>query len=150
MGEMTIQSIQADVERFMKAIGQEVPSYPQEVDDATIDLRIELMNEELTETFNALDELAVPNDASLASRLAAVADGIADLIYVAAGTASALGIDLEPVWEEVQRSNMEKVGAGKREDGKQLKPADWKPPQIEQIILEQIAEHEFADRSIKG
>ena len=45
--------------------------------------------------------------------------------------AEGVGVDLKPFFEEVHRTNMKKFTGPKREDGKQLKPADWKPPRIE-------------------
>lgn len=44
--------------------------------------------------------------------------------------ARGLGVDLRPFFNEVHRTNMHKLSGPKREDGKQLKPADWKPPRI--------------------
>jgi predicted HAD superfamily Cof-like phosphohydrolase len=148
---MTVQGIQADVDRFMQMIGQPMPDYPQNVDPAILQLRIDLITEEFDETVDALVKLQQPNLDAPKERvlLAEVADGIVDLLYVAVGTASTLGIDLEEVWEAVQRSNMAKAGGPVREDGKRLKPDGWKPPNIAVIIREQIAEHDFADRSIK-
>ena len=98
-----------------------------------------------------LDQDHEPGRSSKAAELALlaeIADGIADLVYVAIGTASTLGIDMEPVWEEVQLSNMAKVNGPVRPDGKRLKPEGWQPPQIERVIREQVAEADFADRKI--
>ena len=69
--------------------------------------------------------------------MADVADGIADLIYVLLGRAIAYGIDLRPVWDEVQRANMSKEGGGKRADGKILKPPGWRAPDINGVIARQ-------------
>ena len=44
------------------------------------------------------------------------------------------GIPLDEVWEEVQHSNMQKLGGGVREDGKILKPDDWEPPHIAEVL----------------
>jgi predicted HAD superfamily Cof-like phosphohydrolase len=49
--------------------------------------------------------------------------------------AEGLGVDLSPFFEEVHRTNMHKLTGPKRDDGKQLKPADWKPPRIEEMYL---------------
>jgi len=69
--------------------------------------------------------------------LEATADGLADLIYVSVGTALALGMTRFPsVWSEVQRSNMDKLGGGRREDGKILKPEGWKPPHIHHALYD--------------
>lgn len=49
--------------------------------------------------------------------------------------AEGVGVDLRPFFEEVHRTNMHKLKGPMREDGKQLKPADWKPPRIEALYL---------------
>lgn len=90
------------------------------------ELRKKLMREELNETEVAME----------AGNLEGVADGLADLIYVAIGTALAYGIDLRPVWNEVQRANMAKEGGGRREDGKILKPEGWVAPDIKTALTE--------------
>ena len=69
--------------------------------------------------------------------LAGIAQEIADLLYVVYGTAVSFGIDMEPVFREVHRSNMSKVGGYKREDGKWVKPATYSPAAITPILAEQ-------------
>lgn len=49
--------------------------------------------------------------------------------------AEGVGVDLRPFFKEVHRTNMHKLTGPKREDGKQLKPKDWKPPRIEAMYL---------------
>ena len=91
-------------------------------------LRLLLIAEEFVELQAAHEE----------QDLVEVADAIADLIYVACGMAVAYGIPLNEVWDEVQYSNMAKVGPNGpiyREDGKVDKPEDWTPPNIEAIII---------------
>lgn len=88
-------------------------------------LRASLIAEEAHETMNAM----------AAGDIVEIADGLADLIYVAVGTALEYGIPLDRVWAEVQRSNMAKVDPDtgkvvKRDDGKVLKPAGWTAPDI--------------------
>lgn len=63
-----------------------------------------------------------------------IADALADLIYVAIGTALEFGIPFNRVWSAVQRANMAKVGGSVREDGKRLKPPGWTPPDIEAAV----------------
>ncbi|MCA9474890.1 MAG: hypothetical protein KC563_03635, partial [Nitrospira sp.] len=53
------------------------------------------------------------------------------------GTAVSLGIDMEPVFKEVHRSNMSKVGGYKREDGKWVKPPTYSPASLDEIIKNQ-------------
>jgi len=118
----------ADVQKFHEAMCQDqIGQFPAAPSNKVADLRIAMMDEELSETSEAI----------YAGNLVGVADGLADLIYVAVGTAIAYGIDLRPVWDEVQRSNMAKLGGGRRADGKHLKPPGWKPPDIAMILDQQ-------------
>lgn len=75
-----------------------------------------------------------------AQLLAEIADGCADLSVVSIGTLSACGIADAEVLREVDRTNLEKFGPGghKREDGKWVKPENWQPPRLKQIISRQV------------
>lgn len=64
-------------------------------------------------------------------------DGMCDVLYVVIGTAVAFGIDLEPFFEEVHRTNMLKTTGAVREDGKRLKPEGWQPPRIKELLEQQ-------------
>ena len=64
-------------------------------------------------------------------------DGLADLIYVALGTAVSFGVDLGPIFDEVHRTNMAKDGGATRDDGKILKPDGWVGPDIAGILRAQ-------------
>jgi predicted HAD superfamily Cof-like phosphohydrolase len=86
--------------------------------------RISLINEECSELFAAMHW----------EDLVSIADGIADLLYVVLGTAVEYGIDIEPIFNEVHRSNMTKFGGTKREDGKWLKPETYSPANIKRLI----------------
>lgn len=65
-------------------------------------------------------------------------DALADLVYVIYGMAIEMGINLDTVLEEVQRSNMSKLGLDEkpiyREDGKVLKGPNFSPPDIAKVI----------------
>jgi hypothetical protein len=50
------------------------------------------------------------------------------------GTAVEFGIDIQPFFDEVHRTNMLKVGGTTREDGKTLKPPGWEPPRIREML----------------
>lgn len=66
-----------------------------------------------------------------------VADAIADGHVVLSGTSVVCGIDEAPVFAEVMQANFKKYGGPMREDGKQLKPPGWQPPDIEAVLLAQ-------------
>jgi predicted HAD superfamily Cof-like phosphohydrolase len=118
----------ADVLEFHRKFGCVIGSRPAPPDAGTADLRYVLMEEELDEFDTAAS--AHPPD------LAKVADGLADLIYVAIGTAISYGIDLRPVWEAIHAANCTKVG-GTRADGKVMKGSSWVHPDIGAILARQ-------------
>lgn len=70
----------------------------------------------------------------------AIAKELADLLYVVYGTAVSCGIDLEPIFREVHRSNMSKVGGHRRADGKWVKPLTYSPAVIEPLLAAQQRE----------
>ena len=91
---------------FMKTFGQEVKNKPSFSTEKINQLRISLIQEELDE----LKEAVANND------LLEVADALTDLLYVTYGAGHAFGIDLDKCFNEVQNSNMSKLG----EDGKPI------------------------------
>ncbi len=112
------------VRAFHVAMGHPAPDSPT-FSRCREKLRLDLIKEEYREI-----------EAALAQHdMAEVVDGIADLLYVTFGMAVELGVDMGPVFEEVQRANMSKVGGGQRADGKQLKPEGWKPPDIQSELF---------------
>ncbi len=115
---------QTMVREFHKAFDLHIAERPGVPDTKTRALRARLIQEEF-------DEL---REAMQAERLPHIAKELADLLYVVYGTAVAYGIDMEPVFREVQRSNMSKVGGSKRADGKWVKPATYSPARIEPIL----------------
>lgn len=100
------------------------PSIPPE---ATRQLRVRLIQEEFSEL----------QEAMAAQDLPAVAKELADLLYVVYGTAVSYGVDMEPVFREVHRSNLSKVGGYKREDGKWVKPATYSPADVKPLLARQ-------------
>ena len=94
------------VKKFMETFGQEVKSRPSFSSDKINMLRYNIIKEELDEFKQALDN----ND------LLEVADALTDILYVTYGAGHAFGIDLDKCFEEVQNSNMSKLG----EDGKPI------------------------------
>lgn len=138
-----------DVKKFHEGVGAPMPDKPTVPPDERVRLRANLILEECRETIlNMFDNSEVythwtdteaPEGFSLPVKvdLVGVADGLADMIYVIVGTALEFGIPLDRVWNEVQRSNMDKFRDGvvkRRADGKILKPDDWKGPDIERCL----------------
>jgi predicted HAD superfamily Cof-like phosphohydrolase len=106
--------------RFAVSIGDR-PALPRE---ELVALRLALIDEELAEL-----RAAIGNE-----DMVAVADALADLLYVTYGAAITFGIDLRPIFEEVHRANMAKLGGGTRADGKVLKPDGWQPPDLAPLL----------------
>ena len=107
---------------FMKTFNQDVKDTSSLSTDKINSLRISLINEELEELKQAMSE----------KNLTEVADALTDILYVTYGAGHAFGINLDNCFEEVQNSNMSKLGKdGKpifNESGKVMKgPAYFKP-----------------------
>jgi predicted HAD superfamily Cof-like phosphohydrolase len=116
-----------DVRAFHQAFGQRIGDKPELPDIEERKLRIKLLDEEVFEY----------TDAEYADDLVEIADALADIIYIACGTAVSYGIPLDDVFAEVHRSNMAKLVDGKvirRADGKVQKPEGWQPPDIKRIL----------------
>ena len=113
---------------FMKTFGQEVKDKPSLSTTKINDLRVSLIEEELTE----LKEAMKNND------LVEVADALTDILYVTYGAGHAFGINLDECFNEVQNSNMSKLGEdGKQiynEKGKVMKGPKYFKPNLNKII----------------
>ena len=94
------------VKLFMNTYGQEVKDKAEFSDAKTNKLRIDLIKEELEELTHAMND----------KNLLEVADALTDILYVTYGAGHAFGIDLDKCFDEVQNSNMSKLG----EDGKPI------------------------------
>ena len=81
------------------------------------------------------EELAELKSALLVNDMIEAVDAVADLLYVVFGIAVELGVDIEPFFDEVHRSNMTKVGGHKREDGKWMKPHTYEPANLRKVWL---------------
>lgn len=115
------QHMVAEFHRTFDIMIRPGPAIP---DEATRALRVRLIEEE----FHELQDALAREDVT------AVAKELADLLYVVYGTAVSCGIDMEPVFREVHRSNMTKVGGHKRADGKWVKPSTYSPAELEAIL----------------
>lgn len=110
----------------------EFHEHPNAVGTNTNDpgLRMRLHQEEHDELTFELDE-AIEGRAVLEN----IARELADVVYVAYGTAHVFGIDLDEALREVHRAGMDKMNAGvKRPDGKIMKPPGFVPPDMTKAI----------------
>ena len=116
------------VKNFMETFGQEVKSRPAFSSDKINILRYNLIKEELDEFKQALDN----------SDLLEVADALTDILYVTYGAGHAFGINLDACFEEVQNSNMSKLGSdGKpiyNDQGKVMKGPNYFKPDLSKFI----------------
>ena len=121
------------VHEFMKVFGQEIKENPEWPDGETMELRIDLIEEELGEFKDAI----INGDGTLVD----VADALSDLLYVVYGAGHSFGLDLDACFKEVHRSNMSKLDEyGKpiyREDGKVLKGPDFTEPDLKSMIYDE-------------
>jgi len=116
------------VKKFMETFGQEVKNKPSFSTERINDLRYNLIKEELEEFRLAIDR----------KDLLEAADALTDILYVTYGSGHAFGIDLDKCFEEVQNSNMSKLGKdGKpiyNESGKVMKGPNYFKPNLSKFI----------------
>ena len=112
------------VKKFMQTFGQEVNSSPSFPKEKIVKLRYELIKEELSELNKAIEDKNIEE----------VADALTDILYVTYGAGHAFGINLDRCFEEVQNSNMSKLGDdGKpiyNEKGKVMKGPNYFKPNL--------------------
>ena len=113
---------------FMKTFGQKVKTKAELSNNKINELRISLINEELEELKKAVND----ND------ILEVADALTDILYVAYGAGHAFGINLDKCFNEVQQSNMSKLGSdGKpiyNESGKVMKGPNYFKPDLSKFL----------------
>ncbi len=113
---------------FMKTFGQEVKTKPSLSSDKINKLRIDLIKEELEELTEAMQK----------KDLLEVADALTDILYVTYGAGHAFGINLDECFNEVQNSNMSKLGKdGKpiyNESGKVMKGPKYFKPDLSKFV----------------
>ena len=113
---------------FMTTFGQEVKKKPSFSSDKINNLRISLIEEELNEFKAAVSK----------KDLKEAADALTDILYVTYGAGHAFGINLDKCFEEVQKSNMSKLGNdGKpiyNEHGKVMKGPKYFKPNLKKFL----------------
>ena len=116
------------VKTFMEIFGQEVKSKPSFSSEKINDLRYNLIKEELAEFKEAIDK----------KDLLEAADALTDLLYVTYGAGHAFGINLDDCFNEVQNSNMSKLGTdGKpiyNDAGKVMKGPNYFKPDLSKFV----------------
>ena len=117
------------VELFMRRFGQEIKKKSSLSSDNINNLRINLIEEELNEFKDAIKK----------KDLKEVADALTDILYVTYGAGHAFGINLDNCFEEVQKSNMSKLGDdGKpiyNEQGKVMKGPKYFKPDLKKFLF---------------
>ena len=116
------------VKTFMETFGQEVKTKPSFSTDKINNLRYELIKEELEELKVAMEN----------KDLLEVADALTDILYVTYGAGHAFGINLDRCFEEVQNSNMSKLGKDNKpiynDSGKVLKGPKYFKPDLTKFV----------------
>ena len=116
------------VKTFMKTFGQEVKKKAEFPSDKITALRYDLIKEELGELHDAIKNKDIKE----------VADALTDILYVTYGAGHAFGIDLDQCFNEVQKSNMSKLGKdGKpiyNDKGKVMKGPNYFKPNLNKFV----------------
>ena len=116
------------VKKFMNTYEQEVKSKAEFPNKNIVKLRLNLIKEELEELQEAIKQ----------EDLLEVADALTDILYVTYGAGHAFGIDLDNCFNEVQKSNMSKLGADEKpiynQSGKVMKGPKYFKPNLKQFL----------------
>jgi|TARA_A100001011_G_scaffold231193_1_gene239259 predicted HAD superfamily Cof-like phosphohydrolase len=116
------------VKAFMNTYGQDVKEKASFPEDSIVQLRVDLIEEEL----NELKEAIKNND------IVEVADALTDILYVTYGAGHSFGVNLDKCFDEVQRSNMSKLGEDGNpiynDSGKVMKGPNYSVPDLKKII----------------
>ena len=116
------------VKKFMETFGQEIKEKASFPNDKITSLRYDLIKEELDELKEAIDKKDIKE----------VADALTDILYVTYGAGHAFGINLDKCFEEVQNSNMSKLGNdGKpiyNDKGKVMKGPNYFKPNLSKFV----------------
>ena len=116
------------VKKFMQTFNQEIKDKTEFPSDKIVKLRYELIKEELEELNQAIKD----------KDLKEIADALTDILYVTYGAGHAFGVNLDKCFDEVQKSNMSKLGIdGKpiyNENGKVMKGPNYFKPNLNKFI----------------
>ena len=116
------------VKKFMETFGQEIKEKAEFPSDKIMSLRHDLIKEELDELKEAIDN----------KNITEVADALTDILYVTYGAGHAFGINLDKCFDEVQNSNVSKLGSdGKpiyNDKGKVMKGPNYFKPDLKKFV----------------
>ncbi|MDB2349446.1 nucleoside triphosphate pyrophosphohydrolase family protein [Alphaproteobacteria bacterium] len=116
------------VKTFMNTYGQDVKEKAEFPENKIVQLRIDLIEEELNELKEAIKNKDIVE----------VADALTDILYVTYGAGHSFGVNLDECFDEVQRSNMSKLGEdGKpiyNDSGKVMKGPNYFAPNLKKIV----------------
>ena len=117
-----------NVKKFMQTFGQEIKDKTEFPNENIVRLRYGLIKEELEELNQAIKDKDMKE----------VADALTDILYVTYGAGHAFGINLDECFEEVQKSNMSKLGADDKpiynENGKVMKGPNYFKPDLNKFL----------------
>ena len=117
-----------NVKKFMQTFGQEIKSKAEFPNEKIVQLRYELIKEELEELNQAIKDKDIKE----------VADALTDILYVTYGAGHAFGVDLDKCFNEVQQSNMSKLGSDGEpiynENGKVMKGPKYFKPNLNKFL----------------
>ena len=117
------------VKKFMETFGQEIKEKAEFPNKKITELRFALIKEELEEFKDAIEKKDIKE----------VADALTDILYVTYGAGHAFGIDLDKCFQEVQNSNMSKLGKDGRpiynDQGKVMKGPNYFKPDLTRFVI---------------
>ena len=114
------------VTEFHEKFGYTIGTTPSLLKKSLLRFRADFIGEEADEFHEAVEE----------EDLTRMVDALGDLLYVLYGTATVLGVDMEPVFAEIHRSNMTKEVA-ESQDAKGVKGPRYSPPDLSRVLSDQ-------------
>ena len=116
------------VKTFMNTYGQDVKEKAEFPENKIVQLRIDLIEEELNELKEAIKNKDIVE----------VADALTDILYVTYGAGHSFGVNLDQCFDKVQRSNMSKLGEDGNpiynDSGKVMKGPNYFAPNLKKIV----------------